>query len=105
MARKTLHSSDGEGFLRAYWDLIADVEAQYGVVCTLACTRTNRRGVMRFRLVALDAADVPEMRERAVYISDYPTAQVASLEAVLYRCAIKLDHILEMQARYPMGKA
>jgi len=56
-------------------------------------------------LAALGREDVPESVLRAVYLGEYPSSQVATLEAFLYRCALKLEHILEMQKRYPEGKA
>jgi len=105
MSRKVIKTADGEGFLRAMWDSLADVQEVYEVDILFTVERTKRRGVFKYRLAALGREDVPESVLRAVYIGEYPSSQVATLEAFLYRCALKLEHILEMQKRYPEGKA
>lgn len=45
MARKPLKTSDGEGFLRAAWDLLADMRAEYGVESGFTVRPSKRRGV------------------------------------------------------------
>ena len=105
MARHVLKTADGEGFLRAYWDTCADIEKEFGVLVLLGVECTKRRGVLKFRLSAWPPGDVPAVRPIAAYVTEYPTAQVASLEACLYRLALKLDHIITQQRQFPSGKA
>jgi len=105
MARKPLKTADGEGFLRATWDLMADMRAEYQVVCSFSVRPSKRRGVLLFVLKAYADEDVPQTAPRAAYTCEYPTSQVSSLEAFLYRATLKLDYQLEMQRRYPEGKA
>jgi hypothetical protein len=105
MARKALKTSDGEGFLRATWDLEADMRAVYGVESGYTVRPSKRRGVFIFALRAYTPSEGGESVQRAAYTCEYPTAQVASLEACLYRAMLKLDFQLEMQLRYPEGKA
>lgn len=105
MARKVLKSADGEGFLRATWDLMGDMRAVYGVDCGFFVRPSKRRGVFLFALRAYEPDSPAEAPPKAAYTCEYPTAQVASLEAFLYRATLKLDFQLEMQKRYPEGKA
>jgi len=105
MARKVLRSADGEGFLRAAWDAMADMLVDYGVVCSWSVKPSTRRGIFVFRLHAYVEGTAPESLAQAAYVCEYPTAQVASLEACLYRATIKLDFQLEQPRRFPSGKA
>lgn len=105
MARKQLKTADGEGFLRALWDSFADMEVEYGVTCSLTVTPTTRKGVFRWRMAAQTMAGTPLASESAVYTGEYPSVVASSLEAFLYRSSLKLEHILEQQRKWPMGKA
>lgn len=105
MARKPLKTSDGEGFLRAAWDLLADMRAEYGVESGFTVRPSKRRGVFVYALRAYTPSDGGESVQRAAYTCEYPTSQVGSLEAFLYRAVLKLDYQLEQQRRFPEGKA
>jgi len=104
MARHTLRTGDGEGFLRAAWDMWSDIELNETVKLSLAVMPTSRKGVFRFRLSAWREEDTPTAFPQAAVALEYPTAQVQSLEAFLYALTVKLDRVIELQQRYPEGK-
>lgn len=105
MSRKQLKTADGEGFLRAYWDLVGDMHKEYGVDCKFRVMSSSRRGVLVFTLAAQSLQADARAPVVASYTAEFPNASVGSLEAFLYRCAFKLDYMLEQKLRYPSGKA
>jgi len=104
MARHTLKTSDGEGFLRAAWDMWADLEMEGELRVELVVKPTGRKGVFWFRLAGWSNDGMPTGYPKASVSAEYPTAQVQSLEAFLYALTVKLDRVIELQARYPEGK-
>jgi hypothetical protein len=101
MTHRRMHSSDGEGFLRATCDSWQDLEHDQNVVLKLGVRPTKRKGVLQFDLGAWrptgGSRDFPLARVAA----DYPNSQVQTLEAFLYTLVIKLERVLELQHRFP----
>lgn len=104
MAKQSLKSSDGEGFLRAFHDSVVDLEHNHQVRVYITLALTKRRGVLTASLRAYqgDAGDQPY--PLAKYSVEYPSAAVQSFEAALFQASNKLDHILTQQKMWPMGK-
>jgi len=104
MGRHTLKTGDGEGFLRAAWDMWRDIELDGEFRVEMVVKPTGRKGVFWFRLAAWLNDGPPTAYAKASVTAEYPTAQVQGLEAFLYALTVKLDRVIELQARYPEGK-
>src|SRR4030095_6010511 len=94
MARHSMKASDGEGFLRAFTDAWADLEADTDYRLELCVFRTNRKGVLQFRLRAYKVPVDVTGPYSAAYQMEYPTAQVGTLEAALYQSVVKIERLL-----------
>lgn len=104
MGRHQLSSRDGEGFLRAFTDLWADLEHDLDVRFTFEVFRTARKGVLQLVLCAYDVpVDVPQ-GYRAKYTCEYPTAAVQSFEAAFYSALLHLDRQLADMQQFPEGR-
>jgi hypothetical protein len=104
-SKPSLKSNDKEGFLRAFTDEYADLQADYHVKLEMVVEPSGRKGVLRITLTALSPQDGHTGLAAAYYQCEYPTAQVESLEACLFRCAVRLERVLRDRHAYPMGKA
>lgn len=94
MARHATKSSDGEGFLRAFTDAWADLEADTDYRLQIELFRTARKGIVQFRVRAYRVpVDVNEGYFVA-YQMEYPTAQVGTLEAAMYQSIVKIERLL-----------
>jgi hypothetical protein len=105
MARHTLRTSDGEGFLRAFTDAWQDAEADHKVLIQMNVHLSRRRGVLGLTLAAVPEGEPAPVHPQAKYTVEYPTAAVATFEAALYQAMVKLERILDQQRKWPMGKA
>jgi len=104
-SKPSLHSHDKEGFLRAFTDEWADVQAMHRCVLEFTIEPSNRRGVVKFTIVALSPSDRFQGLTGARYQCEYPTAQVESVEACLFRCIVQLERILRDRLVHPSGRA
>jgi hypothetical protein len=105
MTKHKLSAADGEGFLRAFTDEIAELQLGHQVSLVLWVSPTSRKGVLKLELSAVQADDSPGSSVVAKYTTEYPTAAVGSLEACMFQCAVKVGRLLRDQALYPMGRA
>jgi hypothetical protein len=103
--RVSLNSNDKEGFIRAFTDEWAEIQVEYGVVLEFTVEPTQRKGVLRFCATALDPRNGLTGLREAYYQCEYPSAAVASLEASLFSCMVKLERVLRDKRAHPMGKA
>lgn len=104
MGRHALKAADGEGFLRAFWDAWVDLEKDHEVRLRLWIEPTTRKGVFTNRLVAwLKVGGSQDFPQASVRV-EYPSSQVQSYEAFLYTLVVKLERVIEMQAKYPEGR-
>lgn len=103
--KPSLKSNDKEGFLRAFTDEWADMEAEYGVTLAMGITPTHRKGVMQIRLAATPDPASESAYFGGAYQCEFPTAAVESLEACLYRCCVRLERVLRDRNSLPMGRA
>lgn len=104
-SKPSLHSNDKEGMLRAFYDEWIDMQKTYHIVLEFIVEVTERKGVLRFTICALHPFDGLVRQKMAYYQCEYPTAQVQSLEAALFRCTVQLERILRDRSAYPQGKA
>jgi len=104
-SKPSLKSNDKEGFIRAFTDEWADLEAEYQAHVMVGLEPTGRKGVFRLVAVAVWPAESDQEVERVKYACEYPTAAVESLEACLFRCLIRLGRTLRDRKQFPMGKA
>jgi len=104
MARQSLRTSDGQGFLRAFTDEWKDTEKQYEVLITMSVEPSKRKGVLEHRLVAWGEGERRGSISKAAYTFEYPTSMVATYEAFLFQGMTRLARILEGQKLYPGGK-
>lgn len=105
MGKQRLASADGEGFLRAFTDSWADIEADKGVLIVMSVRPSGRRGVLEVTLSAWSEQEKRGHFPQASITITYPTAAVATFEASLFQATNKLDHILTQQRLFPSGKA
>jgi len=103
--KPSLKSNDKEGFIRALTDEWADLQKEYQVVLEMTVEPAMRKGVLRITLTALSPSDGRTGLATAYYSCEYPTAAVESLEACLFRCAVRLERVLRDRKAHPMGKA
>lgn len=104
-SKPSLKSNDKDGFLRAFTDEWAELQIAYGVVLEFVVEPSGRKGVLRLTLSALSPSDGHVGLSTAYYQCEYPTAQVESLEACLFRCGTRLERILRDRKAHPQGKA
>lgn len=104
-SKPSLKSNDKEGFIRAFTDEWSDMQKEYDIVLEFTVEPTFRKGVLRFCLTALSPSDGHTGLAAATYQCEYPTAAVESLEACLFRCAVRLERVLRDKRAHPMGKA
>jgi len=81
-----------EGFLRAAYDLQADMALSAGADTSLCLARTNRKGV--YEIVATATPNPKVWLESAgvqSYRSFWPRSEVLSLAAALFQAMHKLD--------------
>jgi len=105
MARHRLKANDGEGFIRAFTDELAELQLDHRVCLVLWVSPSSRKGVIKLELSAVEDKDAPDMRVVAKYTTEYPTASVGSLEACMFQCAVKIGRLLRDGVRFPMGRA
>jgi len=104
-SKPSLKSNDLTGFLRAVTDEWKEIEHVYEVRLEMVIEPAGRGGILRISLTALDPARGHVALVNGYYQCEYPTAQVESLEACLYRCCIRLERVLRDARSHPMGKA
>lgn len=104
MAKNRLSSADGPGFLRAFTDNWADVEAEYEVYLQMRVSPSKQKGVLEMRISAWSEEDRRGARPRAAYTWVYPSAAVETLEAAYFQAITRLARILEQQRKWPEGK-
>ncbi len=87
--------SVGEQWLVSAWDAVRDLERDYGVVVFFAALPLARAGVFQLRAGAFRMSE-GEIYEDPVaeYVTEYPSSQISSLEAAIYRCAWQLAAIV-----------
>jgi hypothetical protein len=105
MSKRVLRAADGEGFIRALYDDWRDVETEYQVkaICHLTCT--SRRGVIQLYMAVYPMGTGVTGTPLASYTTEYPTVAVQSFEAALYQAMVRLERLVDTQAKWPMGKA
>jgi len=104
-SKPSLHSNDKEGFIRAFTDEWLDLSNDYGVDIQFEIDPGLRRGVVNLQVTATKPAGIAQERLQVRYTTEYPTAQVESFEACLFRCVVRLERMLRDRTAYPMGKA
>lgn len=95
MANKNGKATTESGFLIAAYDLLGDVSVEHSVSVGYQITPTVRRGVYKMRLSALRTANGSKMVKDASYECEFPTAEVETLAAALFRAAIQLERLLD----------
>src|SRR5690242_6074079 len=84
-----------EAFVRAYTDLIADIESHHAVWARCHLSPSSRRGVLTVRHTDHPSDKVLSNEPALCSLSNpFPNATSASLEAFLFQQAIKLANLL-----------
>jgi hypothetical protein len=89
--KKQFKEQADEGFLRAAWDLEADMRLTAGCVVVIELKRTKRKGVWELALGATGNAAVWKKCTIERYSVEWPRAEVATLAAALFQAMHKLD--------------
>jgi len=105
MSRHRLSASDGEGFLRAFTELWAEIEAHYRVEVTCDIRPSNRKGLIIITLASWRIGAAREGGPVARYSVEYPTAAISTLEGWMYASLNKLDRMLMDKLAWPAGRA
>lgn len=89
--KKQFKEQADEGFLRAAWDLEADMRLTAGVVVVLELKRTKRKGVWEISLGATGNRAVWAVSTTVRYSVEWPRSEVATLAAAVFQAYHKLD--------------
>lgn len=91
MARRQLKSDDVEGFVRAFWDEVRDIELRYECHVSLDIRLSEHRGEVKF--VGTVTEEVENAAERLIAVTDrvFPSHRYTSLHALLYNLASALN--------------
>jgi len=91
MGKNQLRADDVDGFVLAAHDELRDTELKYGVKVYTRVLLDERRGKLRFIMVAVRRSETMEELEYARAEREYPSARYTSLHGLLYACAMSLN--------------
>jgi len=89
--KKQFKEQADEGFLRAAWDLEADMRLTAGVVVVVELKRSKRRGIWELCLGATGNRAVWKVSTTVRYVVEWPRSEVATLAAAVFQAMHKLD--------------
>lgn len=89
--KKQFKEQADEGFLRAAYDVLADIELGAGVVCDLSLVRTKRKGVFEIKVVGHAHPNVWTTGGPVSYVREWPRSEVATLAAAVFQAVTAFD--------------
>lgn len=89
--KKQFKEQADEGFLRAAWDMEADMRLTAGVRVIFWLSRTKRKGVWEIFLLASGDEAVWAVSTVVKYSVEWPRSEVATLAAAIFQAYHKLD--------------
>lgn len=94
--RKQQSTSREEDFLRAYHDMMLDIEIDRALLIDTYHRPTGRRGVLLFAWEVNTLGPTPPIvRPLCKYAAEYPNATAQSMGAFLYACSVKLSRMVD----------
>jgi len=91
MGKNQLRADDVQGYLLAAHDELRDTELRYGLTCYSRVILSQKRGTLKFVMVAVRRSETMEEVEYARAEREWPSARYTSLHALLYACAMSLN--------------
>lgn len=92
--KKQFKEQADEGFLRAAWDLAADMELGAGADVTVSLSRTARKGVWEIVVVSTPVNAVWSIGGAQVYRREFPRSEVATLAAAVFQAMHQADMLV-----------
>lgn len=89
--KKQFKEQADEGMIRAYYDVVADMELGAGVFVEATMLRTKRKGVMMLVLEAKPNSNVWASGGVVRYTVEWPRSEVATLAAAWFQAVTRLD--------------
>lgn len=92
--KKQFKEQADEGFMRAFYDMEADMAMTGGVRLNTELVRTKRKGVYEITLTAWGDERVWSSSGQVVYRREWPRSEVSTLAAALFQAITALDVML-----------
>lgn len=90
--------ADEEWFVRAYTDLLIDIEKEYGVSIDFTARPTLRRGVLECRWYAtFDPWADKDTKPICSYAHEYPNSGAQTLAAFLFAALTRFEKVIKEQ--------
>lgn len=94
MSSKRRKSGENEAMIRAAYDMLSDTMRVWKCECQVRLVCSNRPGVFRVNSAAMVREPDGVIRTIARYECEYPSAEVLSLDAAVFRAAVSLDRLV-----------
>jgi len=99
LRRDKVPQTTGEQFVRPLTDVITDLEISLKVDITIEMRPTGRKGVLEVKMYSRRLEDPANGRPTVLVSHDWPSPEVGSLPAHLYRLAMMLGRLVEEDRR------
>lgn len=103
--KKQFKEQADEGFMRAMYDLQADLALGAGVEADVWLERTRRKGVYEICVEAVPNKKVWAMAGKVTYRREWPRSEVSTLAAALFQAMTAFDLLLGQAMAGPEWEA